>query len=424
MRTRRYLRKCLLSTLCLVLIAEGVLGENLVSLYYDDGELDDGLWIDDMRGHSIIFTAPCDNWTLSSIAIYGKRTAEPHSDMFVIEVWDENLNLLSRTTDRSASFFGDEFEWALVDIPDVKVPSHFFVNFYEFAGVYVGVDLSVGSGRSLIAARNPNRILEWSVTSHQQNQTNWMIRAVGYSPEPLISLNVSSSVSSSDNPVVIELKAKDPDGNLKNAALYIVSNESQDVVWSEVKPLEGSETEARFSWPGKIIQISNSSLFIAPVFAANNVEIPENVSSYLAYSVPCTLQLEPGSSSISAIAYFGDDGKFNALIDVLGVAHYFSKDVLNMIAPDKDYMNYMGNNITLSESESIIVFYKMTLGPDGQALVPLLPIGLSKSALFNFGLKSEIAEADPGEYLAAVVVEDWAYNSVSVVGSQNIVKDV
>ncbi|MGC9424139.1 hypothetical protein, partial [Vibrio sp.] len=211
---------------------------------------------------------------------------------------------------------------------------------------------------------------------------------------------MSSAVASHDNPAVIELKAIDPDGNLKDAALYVVNNDSQEVVWTEVKPLEGSEIEARFSWSGKIIQISNSSHSVAPVFATNNVDFPENATSYLAYSAPCTLQLEPGSESISAIAYFGDDGKFNALIDILGRAHYFSRDVLNIIAPDKDYMNYIGNNITLSEGESVIVFYKMTLGPSGQVLVSLPPIMLSKSALFNYGLMLEIAEADSGEYLA------------------------
>lgn len=417
MRTRRYL----ISTLLLIFIAGGVLGENLVSLYYDDGEANDGLWIDDLRGHSVLCTAPCDDWTLSSVAIYGKRTLDPHSDIFVVEVWDENLTLLSRTTDRIASFFGGELEWALVDIPEVEVSRNFLVNFYEFAGVYVGVDQDVGMGRSLITARNPNRILEWSVESHQQNQTNWMIWAIGHSPEPQISLNVSSAVAGGSNPAVMELRAMDPDGNLKNAVLYILSNESQDVVWSEVKPLDGSEAETQLSWPGKVIQISNSSISVAPVFATNNVDVPENVSSYMAYSAPCILQLRPDISLIS-IAYFGDDGKFNALIDVSGQVHYFSRDVFKLIAPEMDYMVYMGSNITVSEDEGRIVFYKMTLGADGQALVSLPPIGFSKSALFNFGLKSEISEADAGEYFAIISVEDWAYNSVTALGNQTIAK--
>jgi hypothetical protein len=131
--------------------------------------------------------------------------------------------------------------------------------------------------------------------------------------------------------------------------------------------------------------------------------------------------LRPDISLIS-IAYFGDDGKFNALIDVSGQVHYFSRDVFKLIAPEMDYMVYMGSNITVSEDEGRIVFYKMTLGADGQALVSLPPIGFSKSALFNFGLKSEISEADAGEYFAIISVEDWAYNSVTALGNQTIAK--
>jgi len=274
--------------------------------------------MDNLQGHSVLYTAPCNDWTLASIAIYGKRTLDSKSDIFVIEVWDENLTLISRSIDRSASFFGSNFEWALVDIPDVKVSENFFVNFYEFAGVYVGIDQDVASGRSLITARNPNRILEWNFTSLQQNQTNWMIQALGYSPDPKISINVSSAIASRENPAIIELKAEDRDGNLKNAFLYVVDNESQEVVWSEIKPLNGSEADTQFSWPAKILKISSPSISLVPVYATNNIEFTENVSSYLTYSAPCILQFESINTSIPAIAYFGDDGKFNALIDVYG----------------------------------------------------------------------------------------------------------
>jgi len=416
------LLKGLIVALFLFLVAEGALGQNLVSLYYDDGESEDGVWINDIRGHSILFTAPSDNWSLSGVAIFGKRTLDSRSELFVVEVWDENLALLSRTTDRSASYFTGEFGWALVDLPDVQVSRNFFINFYEFAGVYVGIDQSGASGRSLISARNPNRIMEWSVASHQQNQTNWMMRALGYSPEPQIRLNVTKAVASPGEPAVIDLEARDPDGNLKNAALYVISNESKEIVWSEVKPLEGFEADAQFSWPGKVVQISNSSFSVAPVFATNNVDTPENLSSCLAYSAPCILQLEPKSPSISAIAYFGDDGKLNALIDVLGQSHYFSKDLLNAIAPDINYMNYVGKNIALKKDVSMITFLKMASGTDGQILVSYPPIALSKTALFNFGITLEMGEADPGEYLAVMVVEDWAFNSVGAAGNQNVVK--
>jgi len=98
------------------------------------------------------------------------------------------------------------------------------------------------------------------------------------------------------------------------------------------------------------------------------------------------------------------------------VEHYVSKDLLNIVAPDTDYADYMANNITLSEGESIIVFHKMVFEPDGQILRSHPPIALSKSALFNYGLTLEMPEADSGEYLVVVVVEDWAYNSIGGVG--------
>ena len=418
MRTRRYI----ISTLLLIFIAEGVIGQNLVSLHYDDGEADDGIGIDDLRGHSVLYSSPCDNWTLASVAIYGKRTLDSKSDMFVVEVWDENLTLLSKSTDRIASFFGSEFEWAVLDIPVVMVSNNFLINFYEFNGVYVGVDFDAVLAGSLITARNPNRILGWDVSSLQQNQTNWMIRALGYSPGPQISINVSSTSANGDNPAVIELKAKDRDGNLDRAILYVVKSESQEVVWSEVKSLKGYEAETQFFWSGKTLKISNSIFSLIPVSATNNIEIAEDVSSYVAFSAPCILQLDQGNFSIPSIAYFGDNGKFNALIDVLGRDHYLSRDILKIIAPDVDYADYMANNITLSKDESTIIFYKMVFGPDEQSLVSYPPISLSKSPLFNYGLMLEPAEADSGEYIAMVMVEDSAYNSVGMLGDRKIVK--
>jgi hypothetical protein len=62
--------------------------------------------------------------------------------------------------------------------------------------------------------------------------------------------------------------------------------------------------------------------------------------AYLNISALCLLQLEPDAPQIDAFAYFGDDGRFNALVDYLGFAHYISQDVLNVASHDVDYMNY------------------------------------------------------------------------------------
>jgi hypothetical protein len=55
----------------------------------------------------VIFTAPTDNWSLSQVAILGKINNPTPSEIFVIEVWDQNLSLLYKTTDKVSSYFGD-----------------------------------------------------------------------------------------------------------------------------------------------------------------------------------------------------------------------------------------------------------------------------------------------------------------------------
>ncbi|MEA2046714.1 MAG: hypothetical protein U9N48_09405 [Euryarchaeota archaeon] len=408
--------------LLLLMTCLAALCDSFVTLAYDDGEAEDGLWIDDMRGHSVLFTAPCENWTLSGAAVYGKLSPEYRSDIFVLEVWDEDLNLVSKVTDRAGSFFGDEFDWALVDIPDVDVSGDFFVSFYEFAGVYVGVDLDPGPGGSLIAARNPNRILEWDVEAYRDNQTNWMIRAVGYSPAPDVDLSVLSGTASRDRPAVVDLKIRDPDRNLKSALLYVVKNGSREVVWSDLRELDGGDAEVRFSWPGTIFQVSDDRSSTAPVLAVDTVGLPENVSSYLARYATCALQLRAGDPLITAFAYFGDDGKFNALTDALGRVHYQSRDVLNMTSHDVDYMDYMAKNITLQKDDSMVAFYRVVVpsGPREPYQMFHQPFLLSRSPLFNYRLELEELDADPGAYLAIVEVEDWAYNAVRVEESSKI----
>jgi len=112
----------------LILVSQGTLCENFVSLAYDDGGMEDAVRMDGIRGHSVIFTASYDNWTLGGVAIYGKLTPELISDPFIIEVWDDDLDRVSKVTDDAGLIFGNEFKWILVDIPDVNVSRDFFVS--------------------------------------------------------------------------------------------------------------------------------------------------------------------------------------------------------------------------------------------------------------------------------------------------------
>ena len=65
------------------------------------------------------------------------------------------------------------------------------------------------------------------------------------------------------------------------------------------------------------------------------------------------------NQTISAVAYFGEDGKFNALLDTYGGAHYLSQDLLNRTRPDNDYAQYAKTNISLIKDRSQISFLKM-----------------------------------------------------------------
>jgi len=407
----------------LILASHGSLCENSVQLAYDDGGAEDGIWVDETRGHAVLFAAPSEEWTITGVEVYGGLVSEPGSDMFVIEVWDEDLNLISKVTDRTRSFFGDEFSWVLVDIPKVRVSGDFVVCLYEFGGIYVGVDQGPSPGRSYITARSPNRILDWNLASSQQNRTDWMIRVIGYSPAPMLVLNLSSQIESEDKHIKIYLKAEDPDCNLKSAMVHLVDNESHEVIWSEIISLDGCDVEMVLNWSGSIFQVSTDRVSISPVFAISNFAIySENISQYLAYSAICILELEPGSPQILASAYFGEDGKFNALIDVEGHVHYMSREVLEVIEEGAGYMTYKWKNITLIDDKSSLTFGRMVVTSDDEelAFVPYDPVMLTGSPLFNYGLQLKQVKAVSGEYKVIALLEDGAYNVVRDVGVAEI----
>lgn len=414
-------------TLVLIVVALAVLeisnagAAHLVSLAYDDGTAEDGIWINSPVGHAVVNTAPCDNWTLSKVDIFGELAPKPQTDIFVIEVWDQNLSLLSRTTDTARAYFGNNFTWVSVDIPDVKVSGNFMISFYEYSGVYQGVDVSPASGRSLLVSRNPNRILNWSLQNRSRNETNWMIRAVGYSPEPKLSLKVLTSTASQSSPAKIQVKAQDPDGNLRRATLSIIDNKTKEIVWSQLLELKGGSADAQFSWPGTAFQINANGQSDGPVFAINNIGVPENLSAILAYSTPAAIELEKNKTA-SATAYFGEDGKLNAIIDSYGTAYYMSSDLLNKTRPGINYMQYLKGNTTLVKDKSKIAFVKVRSPPGEQEQTEVIgPITISSSPLFNYGISMKKVGAGMGEYIAVVQVEDSAFNAVRDVVDKAII---
>jgi hypothetical protein len=394
-------------------------GESSVTLYLDDGTAENGLRVGEGIGHTILFESPSDDWNLSSVAVYGKLDPENASNIFVLEIWDNDLNVISKVTDRADAFFGEEFGWAVVDVPDVRVSGLFLVSLYEFGEIYIGADIGHTTNRSFISKRNPNRILAGNLGAYQQSETEWMIRATGFSPSPeVVDLKILSEVASSEGPVEIEVEAIDPDHNLKSATLYMVDNDSREVVWSETREIEGGEAQVTFSWPGTFYVVKSPDVSIYPVLTSEVFDVSEKFQHLLARSSPCVLLLDSGESMVSAYAYFGDDGDLNSLIDLSGQVHYVSRSVLNATVPGVDYMEYLAKNVTATKDETAIVFYNVSV-PAERALSSSYhqPMILSRSPLFGYRVSLEEVEAKAGDYVPIVVVEDEAYNAAWFSGS-------
>jgi hypothetical protein len=404
-----------------ILLTINCVSAGMVSLTYDDGNVNDAVWIDEHRGHGVVFTAPTDNWSLSQVAILGKQVTPPKSEMFVIEVWDQNLSLLYKITDKASAYFGNNLTWSLVDLPDVRVSGDFLIAFFEFAGVWQGVDTSPSSGRSVLVSRNPNRILNWSVQNRSQNQTNWMIRALGHSPEPGLSVSVLNDAASIKSPAKIMVMATDPDGNLKSATEYVVDNKTREIVWTQVAQMTGSSAQAEFSWPAAVFKISANGQDEGVIFAVNNLGVMANLSRLLAYSAPCIIELNK-NVNFTAQAYFGEDGQLNALIDSHGSSHFLSHDVLNITKPDIDYQKFAKNNITIIKDTSKIGFINMKVPArqNEQTSKIIGPIAFSGTPSSHYDLKLLRSNAEMGEYIAIVKVEDRAFNVMSDIGDRTI----
>ncbi len=412
-------------TWLLILLAFGsssAHGERSVTLYLDDGTAEKGFRIGGGMGHCVLFEAPSGDWTLSSVAVYGKLEPEGASDIFVLEILDDELNVISKVTDRADAFFGEEFEWAVVDVPDVRASGPFFVSLYEFGGIYVGCDIGPATNRSFISARNPNRILTWSLVEYQQNETEWMIRTTGSSPPPeAFDLLISSEVASTDCPATLEVEVRDPDHNLKSATLYVVDNASREVVWSEAREVEGGEARVAFSWPGTSYMVRGPDGSVSPVLTSEVVDVSDKLRPLLGRSSPCVLLLDSGETQVSAYAYFGDDGDLDALIDLSGKVHYVSRDVLNVTAPGIDYMKYLADNVTAIKGQAAVVFYNVSAPANGTISSGYhQPMILSRSPLFSYRICLKEVEAKAGDYLPIVVVEDEAYNAAWFRGSAEV----
>jgi len=397
-------RSALILFVFFVYVSGTALG-SLVSISYDDGVPEDGFWLGGGLGHAVVFSPPAESWTLSKVAVCGKLNSESEGDTFVLEIWDQDLNLLYGRADVSSSYFGDEMKWAEIDLPDLSVSGAFFVCFFEFSSIYVGADLGEPAfSMSAVVSRSPNKVEVWNLQS-PQNMTDWMISAVGSSPAP----EAEVLLSPTEGGLLAEVMIEDEDGNLASATIRVL--EGGEVVWSESRQVEGSKANLTFEWPGRVFTVTNGTEVLSPVFATKTtVGIPEERAEYMAYSAPCVLNLSASGPSLAAVAHFGRDGELHALVDVFGFVHYVSSELFGLVEPGGSYGRFARENVTLQAGESSLTFFWLGLGEGGETMTAHPPLVLERSPVHHLGLSLEEVEAKPGEHKIYVDVEDQAGN--------------
>jgi hypothetical protein len=377
---------------------------SMISIGYDDGVAEDAYWLDGGLGHGVAFTSPVESWTLSEVAVCGMLNPKSDGEIFVLEIWDGDYNLLYARADVARSYFGGEMKWAGIDIPDLQVSGLFFVCLFEFSTIYVGADVGEDASlRSFVVSRSPNKIDAWDLPS-PQNGTDWMISAVGRSPAPEAELQLTPA----DGGVLAEATIADEDANLASATIYVL--EEGEVIWAERRQIEGSEAEVAFEWDRRSFRVTNGTEGRGRVFAIKTPDgICEDRAEYTAYSAPCILRLSAGGPRTAAVAHFGRDGKLHALADGSGFVHYLSGELFGLEEkePGRSYGRYVRENITVIEGESELTFFTLNLREGMGALPPLM---LARSAIHNFNLSLEEVDAAAGEHSMYVEVADSAGN--------------
>jgi len=359
-----------------------------LAIQYSDSTPDDGIWLAGDQGHAVLFSPP-DNWTLSRVAVCGMLNRD---GIFVLEIWNADLNLVYRTTDLSGAYFGSNLSWAEIDVPDLRIDGPFFVVFFEYSTVFVGIDNNTTLNRSFVASRSPSML-------SSPGDYEWMIAAIGYISSRPPRINASSE--NLTDGVVIRADLSDPDGDLGGVSLYIFDQKSGEVVWVERADLNGSESEVRFIWPRVVYSVSCGSERVSPVVAVETRGIPENISRYMRYSAPCLLNLTDEGPFSDALAYFGEDMELHAIEGLDGRIHYISKELFEALRPGARYSDYVRNNITVIEGKSSLRFLSM-----GESLAFHRPLYLKRSPAFHYDMKLE-REAAGSQYAAVLIASDF-----------------
>ncbi|MDH7596202.1 MAG: hypothetical protein QHG98_00445 [Methanothrix sp.] len=359
-----------------------------VAIQYSDSTPDDGMWLAGDQGHAVLF-APPENWTLSRIAVCGMLNRD---GIFVLEIWDAALNLVYRTTDLSGAYFGSNLSWAEIDVPDLRIDGPFFVVFFEYSTVFVGIDKNTTLNRSFVASRSPSML-------SSPGDYEWMIAAIGH----ITSLppRINASYENLTDGIVIKADISDTEGDLAGVSLYILDQKSGEVVWMDKADLNGSRSEIRFIWPRVVYGVSCGSERVSPVVAVETRGVPENISRYMRYSAPCLLNLTDEGPFSDALAYFGEDMELHAIEGLDGRIHYLSKELFETLRPEGRYSDYVRENITIIEGRSSLRFISM-----GESLAFHRPIYLKRSPIFHYDMKLE-REAAGSQYAAVLIASDF-----------------
>lgn len=371
----------------LLLLVVHISGAVDLAIQYSDGTPEDGVWLAGDQGHAVLFTPP-DNWTLSRVAVCGMLNRD---GIFVLEIWDADLNLVYRTTDLSGAYFGRNLSWAEIDVPDMRLERPFFLVLFEYSTLFVGIDKNTTLNRSFIASRSPSMLVSPS-------DYEWLITAIGYITSRPPRINASSE--NLTDGVVILSNISDPDGDLGGVSLYIFDQKSGEVVWVERADLNRSESEVRFIWPRVVYSVSCGAELVSPVVAVETKGVPENISKYMRYSSPCLLNLTDEGPFSDAIAYFGEDMELHAIEGLDGKIHYLSKELFEALRPGARYSDYVRGNITIIEGRSSLRFLSM-----GETLAFHRPIYLKRSPIFHYDMRLE-REAAASRYTAVLVASD------------------
>ncbi len=221
--------------------------------------------------------------------------------------------------------------------------------------------------------------------------------------------SINLTYTENESGINIDTAIADQDGDLVSATLYVLDEQTLDVLWAEHRILQGDTANLSFFWTHRGWRASNGIETVQPVLAVNTIDMPPEEAPYLVYSAPCLLELTPGAQMITALAYFDNDGVFHSLTDLAGNSYYKSIELLAATGPRISYGSYIKNNITLVVGASALSFFRLNLN---EGLSPLQPLVLDRSPIHHYTLRLESIDLESVPYILEVEADDSTGNRV------------